>query len=144
MEKALSPYVDHGALAKEDVQFLESKTLVNPPAMEKSPISGNLPNTSTIDHPHHQVVCREPIFIPAFDEIRRVALAHSEKHLRYTYVEVQQLENRLQRAQIWPDTGSQDCSAQEVESLQGERLRLLDRLVDLIPMFGTSPCCMRE
>ena len=143
MEKALSLHVDHSASAQEDVRFFRSKTLVNSPAMEKSPMSGNVPNTPTVDHLHHQVVCREPIFIPAFDDLRRVALLHSEKHLRDTYVEVQQLENRLQRAQTWPDTGSQDCSAQEVESWQRERSRLLDRLVDLIPMFGTSPRQMR-
>jgi uncharacterized protein YdcH (DUF465 family) len=137
-------YADNGASAQDDLRFFGSKTLVNSPAVEKRFMSRNVPNTPGVDHPHHQIVCREPIFIPAFDEIRRVALEHSEKHIRDTYDEVQQLDNRLRRAQTWPDTGSQYCSAQEVECWQRERLRLLDRLVDLIPEFGTSPFSMRE
>lgn len=102
-------------------------------------LGGNISNTPGSGHPHHQVVCREPVFIPAFDEIRRVALAHAEKDLRDTYEKVQQVDNRLRRAQTWPIARGQDCSTEEVEGLQRERTKLLDRLVDIIPKFGTPP-----
>lgn len=88
--------------------------------------------------PHHRVLHREPLFIPAFDEIRKAALAHTEQDLRSTYQEVEKINKRLQRVKTRPDAGLQDVTTQEVEDLQRQRTTLLNRLVELIPKFGIT------
>ena len=88
--------------------------------------------------PHHQVLRREPLFVPALDDIRKAALAHAEQELRWVYEKVRKVDHRLQRARTWPDQGVQGCTTNEVEALQGQRKDLLDRLAELVPRFGRA------
>ena len=89
-------------------------------------------------HPHHRVVRREPLFIPAFDDIRKVALGHAEQELRGTYEEFRKVDHHLQRARTWPDKGIQSGITKEMEALQEQRKTLLDRLAELVPKFGIT------
>jgi len=124
------------ASARQDV--VQSKTLTNGSSFEMGSLSAGVPTAPGFSHPHHHIIRREPVFVPALYNVRRAALAHAEQDLRSTYQKVQQVDYRMRQARTWPDQRVQDSSTGKIEDLQRERTELLDRLVDLVPRFGIA------
>lgn len=119
--------------------LLQAKPFTNGKSFEIDPLDTAVSTTAGLSHPHHHLIHREPVFIPAFHDVRRAALAHAEQELRGTYHQVEEVDNRIQRAQTWPDQHNPSGSTEEMENLKRKRTKLLDRLVDLISRFGTAP-----
>ena len=123
-------YVNNNASAQKFLRTFQYRTLTNDSSMEMGPL-----NPSFRD-PNHRVVYREPVFVPAFNNIRRAALLHAETEVRTTYQDLQKVEDRLQQTSTWSGAGREGRSTDDREALQRERTKLLDRLVDLIPKYG--------